>query len=136
MKVEKVNTIKSKYPKIEELKKKSRKTRIGILTVLSIALKNKFVIAYDTTVGLISGRGPDQIIPGNAPETLRIAYYYTKFARIGYIVMLIISIISSIFVKIKWKNFNSKQKKRAKIVLSIVFALTLITTLILKNQKI
>ena len=112
MKVEKIETIKNKYPKFEELDKKNKKTKIGLITALAIAFKSSCVSA-------ISPSQLDQVIPGNMPmylEPEHIEYVGSEYTTLGYIVMLIISIISSIVVKIKWKNYNLKQKKIAKII--------------------
>ncbi len=124
MKVEKIETMKNKYPKFEELTKKSEKTKIGIITVSAIAFKSK----------LVSAISPADLevfeIPGNMPIYLEPQYIASKYTTLGYIGMFIISIISTIVVKFKWKNYNSKQKKRAKIILGILFTLTILLIVI------
>lgn len=133
MKVEKIEKIKNKYPKFEELNKKSTKSKIGFITALVIAFKSKCVSAISPS-NII--REP-QIIPGNLVIEIEPEYIASKYTTLGYIAMLIISIISSIVVKIKWKNYNLKQKKRAKIILGILFTITILlilVTLILKSK--
>lgn len=133
MKVEKIEKINNKYPKFEELNKNSTKSKIGFITALVIAFKSKCVSAISPS-GII--REP-QIIPGNLVIEIEPEYIASRYTTLGYIVMLIVSIISSIVVKIEWKNYNLKQKKRAKIVLGILFALTallILVTLILKSN--
>lgn len=127
MKVEKIEKINNKYPKFEELNKKSTKSKIGFITALVIAFKSKCVSAIN----------PSQIIPGNLVIEIEPEYIASRYTTLGYIAMLIISIISSIVVKIKWKNYNLKQKKRAKIILGILFTITILlilVTLILKSK--
>lgn len=132
MKVEKIEKINNKYPKFEELNKKSTKSKIGFITALVIAFKSKCVSAINPS----DIKREPQIIPGDMPMYIEPEYIYNIFyTTLGYIAMLIISIISSIVVKIKWKNYNLKQKKRAKIILGILFTITILlilVTLILK----
>ena len=133
MKVEKIEKIKNKYPKFEELNKKSTKSKIGFITALVIAFKSKCVSA-NTPSNIIR---ESQIIHGNLVIEIEPEYIASKYTTLGYIAMLIISIISSIVVKIKWKNYNLKQKKRAKIILGILFTITvllILVTLILKSK--
>ena len=133
MKVEKIEKIKNKYPKFEELNKKSTKSKIGFITALVIAFKRKCVSAISPS-DIINEA---QIIPGDMPMYLEPEYIASKFTALGYIAMIIISIISSIVVKIKWKNYNLKEKKRAKIILGILFTITILlilVTLILKSK--
>ncbi len=125
MKVEKVETIKNQYLKFEKLNQKSKKTKIGIIVASAIAFKSRCVSAF---------------IPGDMPTHIEIEPEYidnSKYTTLGYIVMLIFSIISSIVVKLKWKNYDSKQKKIAKIILPILFTITLLLvliTIILKSK--
>lgn len=133
MKVEKIEKINNKYPKFEELNKKSTKSKIGFITALVISFKSKCVSAISPSDIM----GEPQIIPGNLVIEIEPEYIASRYTTLGYIVMIIISIISSIVVKIKWKKYNLKQKKRAKIVLGILFALTallILVTLILKSN--
>lgn len=133
MKVEKIEKIENKYPKFEELNKKNKKTKIGLITALVIAFESKCVSAISPSHII---RAPE-IIPGNMPMYLEPEYIGSKYTTLGYIAMLIISIISSIVVKIKWKNYNLKQRKKAKIILGILFTLTvllILVTLILKSK--
>lgn len=133
MKVEKIEKMENKYPKFEELDKKNKKTKIGLITALVIAFKSKCVSAISPSDII---REP-QIIPGDMPIYIEPEYITYKFTTLGYIAMIIISIISSIVVKIKWKNYNLKQKKRAKIILGILFTITvllILVTLILKSK--
>jgi len=120
MKVEKIEKIKNKYPKFEEFNKKRTKSKIGFLAALGIAFKSKYVsaIRFDEI--------ETQIIPGDVPIYIEPEYITFKFTTLGYIAMIIITIISSLVVKFKWKNYNLKQKKRAQIILGILFTLTIL----------
>lgn len=133
MKVEKIEKINNKYPKFEELNKKSTKSKIGFITALVIAFKSKCVSAISPSDIIRE----TQIIPGNLVIEIEPEYIASRYTTLGYIAMLIISIISSIVVKIKWKNYNLKQKKRAKIILGSLFTITILlilVTLILKSK--
>ena len=132
MKVEKAEKIKNNYPKIEELNKKESKIKVGVITSLLILLKSKFVAAKSPTE--IMANIENTPTPGDEPIFIPTIYRYTK---LGFVAMLIISIISSIVIKIKWKKYNPKQRKIAKIILSISLTLTIIlmiTSIILKFQ--
>lgn len=134
MKVEKIEKTKNKYPKFEELNKKSTKSKIGFITALVIVFKSKCVSAISQS-NII--REPQQIIPGSLVIEIEPEYIASKYTTLGFIAMIIISVISSIVVKIKWKNYSLKQKKRAKIILGILFTLTvllILVTLILKSK--
>ena len=123
MKVEKVETIKNQYPKFEEVNKKSNKSKIGIITALTIAFKSRCVAA-DIVLG-------ESIpIPGDMPIYLEPEYIASQYTTLGFIVMFIISMISSIIFKIKWRNYNLNQKKRVKIILGILFTITVLLILI------
>lgn len=134
MKVEKIEKMENKYPKFEELDKKNKKTKIGLITALAIAFKSKCVSAISPSQLDIENI---QVIPGDMPMYLEPEYIGSRYTTLGYIAMLIITIISSIVVKIKWKNYNLKQKKRAKIILGILLTITvllILVTLILKSK--
>lgn len=118
MKVEKIEKMENKYPKFEELDKKNKKTKIGLITALAIAFKSKYVSASKVHT---------EIIPGDMPIELENDYIWTK--SLGFYAMLI-SIISAIVVKIKWKNYNLNQKKKAKIVLGILLTITILLILV------
>ena len=134
MKIEKIEKMENKYPKFEEINKKSTKSKIGLITALAIAFKSKCVSAISPSSLNLDNV---QVIPGDMPMYLEPEYIGSKYTTLGYIAILIISIISSIVVKIKWKNYNLKQKKRAKIILGILFTITvllILITLILKSK--
>ena len=133
MKVERIEKTKNKYPKFEELNKKSLKSKIGFITALVIAFKSKCVTAISSSSVI---REP-QIIPGDLVIEIEPEFIASRYTTLGYIAMIIISIIGSIIVKIKWKNYNLKQKKRGKIVLGILCTLTvllILVTFILKSK--
>lgn len=131
MKIEKAETINIEYPKLKEISKKEYKRKIGIIAALAITLKSKYVAAT-TTPGMIS---MDEIIPGDLVVELKPEFIASKYTGLGYNVMIIVSVISLIIIKLKWKKYNLRQKKIAKIILGILLAVTvilIIITMILK----
>lgn len=133
MKVEKVEKIKNQYPKFEEINKKINKRKIGIIATLAITLKSRCIAAISPYEAISSA----QIIPGDLVTELEPEFIASKYTQLGYIAMIIVSIISLIIVKFRWKKYDSKQKKRTKIMLGILLVVTLllvIITMILKSK--
>lgn len=70
----------------EELDKKNKKTKISLITELAIIFKSKYISAFNIQ--------DIQVIFGEMPMYLKPEYINYKYTTLGYIVMLIISIIS------------------------------------------
>lgn len=69
----------------------NKKTKIGLITALVIAFKSKSVVATTNWINIIYGV---ESIPGNMPIDLEPEYIGAKYTTLGYIAILIISIIS------------------------------------------